>query len=33
MPFHDGKVLGYNDYIEDQIRLARKYFQKLIEEA
>ena len=31
MPFHDGKVLGFNDYIEDQIRLARKYFKDLIE--
>ncbi len=31
MPFHDGVVLGFNDYIEDQIRLARKYFTHLIE--
>ena len=31
MPFHDGKVLGYNDYIDDQIRLARIYFQNLID--
>lgn len=30
MPFHDGKVLGYNDYIEDQIRLAQVYFRDLI---
>ena len=33
MPFHDGKVLGYNDYIENQIRLARLYFTDLIENA
>lgn len=31
MPFHDGKVLGFNDYIEDQIRLACKYFKGLIQ--
>lgn len=31
MPFSDGVVLGYNDYIEDQIRLAQKYFRNLIE--
>ena len=31
MPFHNGKVLGYNDYIENQIRLARIYFKNLIE--
>jgi len=31
MPFHDGKVLGYNDYIEHQIELAQKYFRRLIE--
>lgn len=31
MPFHDGKVLGYNDFIEDQIRLAQKYFRGLID--
>ena len=31
MPFHDGRVLGYNDYIENQIRLARLYFSRLIE--
>jgi len=30
MPFHNGKVLGYNDYIENQIRLARLYFSGLI---
>lgn len=30
MPFGEGKVLGYNDYIEDQIRLARLYFANLI---
>ena len=32
MPFQNGKVLGYNDYIDNQIRLARLYFQKLIDE-
>lgn len=31
MPFHSGKVLGYNDYIENQIRLAQLYFRSLIE--
>jgi sugar phosphate isomerase/epimerase len=31
MPFQGGKVLGYNDYIDDQIRLAQKYFRTLIE--
>ena len=31
MPFHDGKVLGYNDFIENQIRLAQIYFRGLIE--
>ena len=30
MPFGYGKVLGYKDYIEDQIRLARLYFANLI---
>jgi len=30
MPFQNGKVLGYNDYIRNQIRLARLYFEKLI---
>ena len=30
MPFHDGKILGYNDYIDNQIRLARIYFSNLI---
>ncbi len=30
MPFRNGKVLGYNDYIEDQIRLAQVYFKNLI---
>ena len=30
MPFHNGKILGYNDYIENQIRLAQKYFRGLI---
>lgn len=33
MPFQGGKVLGYNDYIEDQIRIAQKYFRGLIENA
>ena len=33
MPYHYGKVLGYNDYIEDQIRIAQKYFRGLIENA
>lgn len=30
MAFLGGKVLGYNDYIENQIRLARLYFANLI---
>lgn len=33
MPFREGKVRGYNDYIEDQIRIAQKYFRGLIEGA
>ncbi|MEA5013347.1 MAG: sugar phosphate isomerase/epimerase family protein [Candidatus Limiplasma sp.] len=33
MPFRNGKVLGYNDYIENQIRLARIYFERLLEQA
>lgn len=33
MPFQNGKVLGYNDYIENQIRLAKIYFERLIERA
>ena len=33
MPFQHGKVLGYNDYIEDQIRIAQKYLRGLIEKA
>lgn len=33
MPFHGGQVLGYNDFIEDQIRLAQKYFRDLIEKS
>lgn len=33
MPFRDGRVRGYNDYIRDQIRLAQKYFRGLIENA
>ena len=31
MPFRNGRVRGYNDYIEDQIRLAQKYFRALAE--
>ena len=31
LPFQGGKVLGYNNYIEDQIRLAQVYFRNLIE--
>ena len=31
MPFQGGKVLGYNDYIDNQIRLAQLYFRGLIE--
>ncbi len=33
MPFRNGRVMGYNDYIENQIRLARIYFEKLVAEA
>ncbi|MDR1765442.1 MAG: sugar phosphate isomerase/epimerase [Lachnospiraceae bacterium] len=33
MPFKDGKVRGYDDYIDNQIRLARIYFKRLIEAA
>lgn len=33
MPFQGGKILGYNDYIEDQIRLAQLYFRDLIDNA
>lgn len=33
MPFQNGKVLGYNDYIENQIRLAKLYFERLIDQA
>ena len=33
MPFRDGRVRGYKDYIEDQIRIAQKYFRGLIENA
>lgn len=33
MPFQGGKVRGYNDYIENQLRLAQKYFRNLIENA
>ncbi len=31
MPFQHGKVLGYTNYIENQIRLAQLYFRRLIE--
>jgi sugar phosphate isomerase/epimerase len=33
MPFQGGKVLGYDNYIDDQIRLAQKYFRNLIDNA
>ena len=33
MPFQGGKVRGYNDYIEDQLRSAQKYVRGLIENA
>ena len=33
MPFHGGKILGYNDFIENQIRLAQIYFRGLIEKS
>ncbi len=33
MPFRNGKVLGYDDYIDDQIRLAQKYFRDLVDNA
>ena len=33
MPFQNGKVLGYNDYIEKQIELAQRYFRILIKNA
>ena len=33
MPFQGGKVLGYNDYIDDQIRMAQIYFRDLIDNA
>lgn len=33
MPFRNGQIRGYNDYIEDQIRIAQKYFRNLIENA
>lgn len=32
MPFKNGEVLGYNDFIDDQIRIAQKYFRGLIED-
>lgn len=31
MPFQTGRVLGYNDYIENQIRITQKYLRLLIE--
>ena len=33
MPFQGGKVLGYDNYIDDQIRLAQIYFKDLIDNA
>ena len=33
MPFQGGKVLGYNNYIDDQIRMAQIYFKDLIDNA
>lgn len=33
MPFRDGKVLGYSDYIDNQIRLAQLYFRDLVDNA
>jgi sugar phosphate isomerase/epimerase len=33
MPFQGGKVLGYNDYIDDQIRMAQIYFRDLVDNA
>ena len=33
MPFRDGKVLGYKDYIDDQIRMAQLYFRDLVDNA
>ena len=30
MPFLQGKILGYNDYIKNQLRLARIYLENLI---
>ncbi|MCU0520806.1 MAG: sugar phosphate isomerase/epimerase [Anaerolineae bacterium] len=33
MPFREGKVLGYNDYIDNQIRLAQIYFRDLVNNA
>ena len=32
MPFYDGKVLGY-DYVDEQVRLAQRYFRELIAQA
>ncbi|MCL2060418.1 MAG: sugar phosphate isomerase/epimerase [Oscillospiraceae bacterium] len=31
MPEQNGKIMGYNDYIEDQIRLAQIYFKNLVD--
>ncbi len=33
MPFRNGKVMGYQNYIENQIRLAKIYFERLIQQA
>ncbi|MCL1855457.1 MAG: sugar phosphate isomerase/epimerase [Clostridia bacterium] len=30
MPFQNGQVRGYRDYIENQIRLAKLYFERLL---
>ncbi len=32
MPFYDGKVLGF-DYVDNQVRLAQRYFRDLIAQA
>lgn len=32
MPFYNGKVLGY-DYVDEQVRLAQRYFRELIAQA
>jgi hypothetical protein len=33
MPFQNGKILGYNDYIEKQIGLAQRYLRNLVNNA